>query len=504
MRRFIVLVGICLQTLSFGMAFAIPSSPIVVRPAGPRSAGAKSAMAAVGVKRSRVSKAEIFATDEIRVRVPAGLVGKAVHITQGADTIQKPASSLFKTFQSVEAAHSGHAAEVHVVLDTATRELYGEGFLKAMFRGLEVNSLAFADANGVRHEVVLDASTDAPMPMSTKAANDAPMAVWTGSSHPELGASLAKRLHVPEIKAERREDGRLLPMPTTAQVAGKRVVLVQTKRMGDAERFHLDLLEMLHSAYQAKRDGAASVMVVSPYLPYSRSDRMDTPGTTVGAAILPQLMKRAGVDDVVFYSVHQAQEVGIFQALHIRTAHASGELVLAERIASHLKKNDVDLDKLKVLAPDAGAAKRARVFARQLELQLGRPAGSIDIVVANKERNGNEIKLRFEGDVSGATVIAIDDETASGSTMKENASAARANGAKAVYGAVSHLTGAAQKRLTGSEVDRLFVLDTLPQHEVLASTDHPIEVIPIADHLAQLVKGLSTGKNVDKLLFFEH
>ena len=498
MTRFAAFFAFLLPTLTLGAALAAPGS-VVFRPSGAKSASARSAMLTSGVKRARIAKSEIFATDEMRVRLPGGLVGKNVHVTQGASTHATPATALFQAFQSVEAAHAGHAGAVHVTLDAATRELYGEQFLAAMFKGLDVDSLAFADGKGARTEAtLLDEKLASHGDLS-----EAPMAVWTGSSHPALGASLAKKLHVEEIKVEQGKNGKL-SSASAQQVAGKRIVLVQTKRMGNSERFHSDLLEMLHGAYEAKRNGAASVMVVSPYMAYSRSDRMDTSGTSVGAAILPQLMKRAGVDDVVFYSIHQAQEVGIFQALHIKTAHAAGEQVLASRIAEHLVKTDVPLETLKVLAPDAGAAKRARVFAKFLEKSLNRPAGSIDVVIANKERNGNVAKVRFEGDVTGATIIAIDDETASGSTMKQNADAARANGARAVLGAVSHLTGAAHKTLTGSSLDRLFVLDTLPQDELQKTTGHPIEVIPIADHLAKVVSGLNTGKNVDKLLFFEH
>ncbi len=509
MRRWILLATWCLQLVSVSAAFARGADSVVIRPSGARSPAASVAMTAANVKRARVAKALKFATDEIRVRLPGSMVGKAVYVSQGKDVHARPASSLFEAFQAVEAAHSGHAAEVHVVLDAATRDQYGEAFLAQMFRGLDARSLAFAGTKGERSEVSLVDLPEQRPSASVETLKKAPLAVWTGSSHPELGNALAKKLHVEEIQAERRDDGRLLPSPLPAQVAGKRIVLVQTKRMGDSERFHLDLLEMLHRAYEAKRDGAASVMVASPYLPYSRSDRMDTPGTTVGAAILPQLMKRAGVDQVLFYSVHQAQEVGIFQALHIKTAHAAGELVLAQSIAAHVTEMGIPLPTLRVLAPDAGAAKRALVFAKHLEQLLGMPHESLakTIVIADKQRSGEKgelVKVNFKGEVEGMTIIAVDDETATGTTLDENATAARASGAKSVIGAVAHLTGAAQKKLTGSAVDRLFVLDTLPQAEVRASTGHPVEVVPIADHLAQLVRGLNNGTNVDNLLFFEH
>jgi ribose-phosphate pyrophosphokinase len=261
---------------------------------------------------------------------------------------------------------------------------------------------------------------------------------------------------------------------------------------------------MLYAIWQAKRAGAAEVTVVSPYSSYSRSDRMDTVGTSVGAALLPQLLKRAGVDNVVSYSLHQAQEVGIFQALHIKVAHASGEGVLANRVGKYLHETSSDPQKVKVLAPDAGSAKRARVFRNFLARSLKLPEESIEVLIANKERHGNEINLSFSGDVAGAIAIAVDDEGASLSSMIELAAAARKGGAARTVAAVSHLTGLAAKKIEGSTIERLFALDTLPQDATRASGSKKVEVVSIARHLSKIVDAIDRGKNMNDQLFWEH
>ena len=140
---------------------------------------------------------------------------------------------------------------------------------------------------------------------------------------------------------------------------------------------------------------------------------------------------------------HQAQEVGIFQALNMQVLHASGEGILAARASAEIRDQGFATKDLVVMAPDAGAEKRARVFARSLARNLG--VSEIPVVTASKERNVNEISLRFNSDVKGKVAIAIDDETASGGTLNELGKAATGMGARRVYAAVSHLTAGHDK-----------------------------------------------------------
>jgi ribose-phosphate pyrophosphokinase len=448
-----------------------------------------------GLERPKVT---VFENEEIRVQLEHPVAGRKVYVTYTAES-GLGAQDLFRIFHGVGAGHMGRASSVNVLIDDAVGKRLGHEFLNDLFSAVRVDTVEYAAESGSR---VVNLGQSGTRPMSRKASDHTsePL-LWGGSSHPELLANLARALNIRGDRVDVDWKGPKLRVALPSDPKNRDVVLVQTKRVSDSERFHQDLVEMLRIAWEAKQRGAASITLVTPYLPYSRSDRMDAPGITIGAALLPQLMKGVGIDRVVFYSVHQAQEVGFFQAVGIEPVHASGEAILARRAASEFKAQHISPDKLVVVAPDGGAEKRARVFARSLAQELGVP--ELPMVTASKERTLNNISLRFNANVEGKVAIAIDDETLSGKTLNQLAQAARAQGAQTVYAAVSHLAGPAE-HIDPKTVAKLFVLDTLPQDEVRLAKQPGIEVVSIADHLASIVRALHSNEPLDDHLFLEH
>jgi ribose-phosphate pyrophosphokinase len=455
----------------------------------------------LGVRRFVRPKVQGFKNDEVSIRLTRSPQGRDVHVLQTAERGGE-ASALFRTLQTVEALHMNRAESVRVLLDDGIARRLGHGFVSDLLASVGVESVQYVGESPKTVKLAGRAGNHGRSAPSAASGSPREPLLWGGNSHPELLASLGQRL-------ERRADtvtvdwsGSGAPVTLPENPRGRDIVFVQSKRLSDPESFHRDMIEMLRVAWEAKRQGAGKITLVSPYLPYSRSDRMDAPGISVGAALLPQLMQRVGFHQVVFYSVHQPQVVGTFQALRMRAVHASGESILARRAASEFRQRGISASDIVVMAPDAGAEKRARVFADFLAKELG--IAELPIVTANKERHGTDIKLRFNADVRGKTTVAIDDETASGGTLNDLAQAARGQGAESVYAAVSHLAGPAHQKIDPKLIRHLFVLDTLPQQAVRESGHPAIEVVGIAEHLSKILKGLETGAPIDEHLFFEH
>jgi ribose-phosphate pyrophosphokinase len=451
-----------------------------------------------GQTRTRRAKVTVFGNDEMSVQLQRDVAGRDVSVVHGEEH-DAPAVSTFRTLHAIEAAHMGRARSVSVSIDKSLSRRYGREFLNDLLAGLEVDTVSHV-GDGDTEDVDL-VSRDRPARFRTQPRTGRSL-LWGGSSHPELLRALGKRLRkrAGQVGFDRTKGDLQVSLPSDP--AGRDVFLVQSKRVSNPEQFHEDMLEMLRMAWDAKKAGAGEITAILPYLPYSRSDRMDSPGISVGAALLPKLLKRVGVNRVVFYSVHQAQEVGIFQALNMQVLHASGEGILASRTAAEIRDQGFAMKDLVVMAPDAGAEKRARVFARALARELG--VQDIPLVTASKERNVDQISLRFNADVKGKVAIAIDDETASGGTLNELGKAANNLGARRVYAAVSHLTGPAYQKIDSKAIGKLFVLDTLPQERTRAAGHPSIEVVSVADHLATLVKRIDQNKPVDDLIFLEH
>ncbi|MCC6747905.1 MAG: ribose-phosphate pyrophosphokinase [Deltaproteobacteria bacterium] len=495
---------------------ASPSQPVVTSLfAVARKVARGGALHPVGI--------EPFSNDELSLRVPAAVQGRSIVVAQPAEA-REPSTALFRTLLAVAASQSNLASSVHVVLDRGLAKRFDPAFVATLFSALHADSLRYADAHGGPLERLLRPlrgsalaqrlGVDGPLvprPVhlpregrrSKRSGSAAPPLLWSGHGYPELARGVGEAMGLAPrfLPTEKAFQGRqILP----EDPAGRRVYLLQTKRLGDPEALHRDLFEVLYAAWQAKQRGAAEVTLVMPYLPYSRSDRMDTAGTTVGAAVLPQLARAVGVDRVAFYSVHQPQEVGFFLGQKIQVLHASGEAVLAPAVARHLKAKltPKELAKhVRVLAPDPGARKRALVFARLLAAELGLP--EVKVVVAEKERHGRDVKTRFTANVRKAVLVAIDDETASGKTLAQLVEPALAKGATSMLAAVSHLTGPAYRLLDSSRLERLFALDTVPQPRE-HHDNAKIEIVSVAQAVGRLLTTLDGRGDLSKQLFWEH
>ena len=84
------------------------------------------------------------------------------------------------------------------------------------------------------------------------------------------------------------------------------------------------------------------------------------------------------------------------------------------------------------------------------------------------------------------------------------AKAARGSGATHVFAAVSHLTGNARDKIRpGGDIDKLFVLDTLPQKETRESGNQAIEVVGIAETLGTVIGKLQQNNSIEAHLFLE-
>ena len=146
-------------------------------------------------------------------------------------------------------------------------------------------------------------------------------------------------------------------------------------------------MELLLLIDAARRASAARVTAVIPYFGYARQDRKDQPRVAIGAKLLANMITTAGADRVLGVDFHQHQLQGFFD---IPVDH----LYAAPVITRYFREKQ--LTDLVVVAPDVGAAKMARGFAKRLDATIG---------IIDKRRptaNVSEV-LHVIGDVEGRT-----------------------------------------------------------------------------------------------------
>ncbi len=306
------------------------------------------------------------------------------------------------------------------------------------------------------------------------------LSIFAGSSNPPLAESIAG--HAGTALTPRD----LTRFPDTesrvelnASVRGHEVFLIQPT--GPPVDGHL--MDLLLMADACRRAGAAKITAVIPYFGYARQDHRTSGRESVGARLVADLIAASGIDRVVAVDLHTA---ALEAAFSIPLEHLSAVPVLAEAIRPHLARESA------IVAPDLGAVKMARRYARILDLP---------VAIVHKTRISAE---RVEasgvaGEVRGRSPVIVDDMISTGGTIEAAHRALLAAGCSAdVIVASTHglFTGRAVERLAALGIKALFTTDSLPIQAMPLSI-HPVSLAPT---LAEAIKRLHENGSLAGLL----
>ena len=159
-----------------------------------------------------------------------------------------------------------------------------------------------------------------------------------------------------------------------------------------------------------------------PYIPYARQDRVMNPGEALSIKVFANIVNSLGFDKVIVDDPHSDVSAALLNNVQIR-----GQEILVAEFHDHLAGKDVT-----IVAPDAGARKKAQKVADRMRLPL---------VEAGKVRDlkTNEITgTAIFGDVKDRECVIVDDICDGGRTFIALAQALKENGAKRVILYVTH------------------------------------------------------------------
>jgi ribose-phosphate pyrophosphokinase len=311
--------------------------------------------------------------------------------------------------------------------------------------------------------------------------NPQDMAIFGGSGSLRLTQRICDYLAVPRGLSEvvRFSEGNLF-VRVQENVRGRHVYLVQSTAFPANDNF----MELLFWLDAFKRASAASVTAVVPYFSYAKGDKKDEPRVSIRARVCADAIEAAGADRVITLDLHAPQIQGFFR-IPVDDLYAIPVLCRAVR-AKHLED-------LVVVSPDAGFAKKARLYATALRCSL---------VIADKERVKHDEKaevLEIIGAVTGKTALVVDDVTISAGTLCEVAEKLTARGALGVHAAVSHgvFADGAMERIQRSPILSLLVTDSVEsQPEPLGSK---IELVSVAPLLGEAIRRIHNHESISVL-----
>jgi len=256
-------------------------------------------------------------------------------------------------------------------------------------------------------------------------------------------------------------------------VRGRDVFLVQSTFPNSD-----NLMELLLMIDAAKRASARTINAVIPYFGWARQDRKDKPRVSIGAKLIADLLRVAGINRLITMDLHADQIQGFFD---IPVDHLYASAVILPYLES------LKLDNLVIASPDVGGSKRANTYAKYLGCPL---------VLCNKTRaRANEVEsMQIIGEVEGKNVVLIDDMVDTAGTIAKAADVMIAAGAKSVRACASHcvMSGPASERVQNSTLEEIVFTDSIPYNNNCAK----VKQLSVADMFAETIRRVVNNESI--------
>ena len=305
------------------------------------------------------------------------------------------------------------------------------------------------------------------------------MPVLSGSSGRELAIALSEILEMESVLIESRKfpDGEgyvRVPSESFGIIRSEPVILVSNTFPDSGIMRTILMLEAINDIRKGdlenlKNEGeqimdnvGPGIFLAVPYYGYARQDKRFSPGETVSARVISEILGRS-CDGMVILDLHEPK---VLDGSELRIGFVSSMPEIADILEKEVNPDFI-------LSPDKGAIDRASEVAN---------IGGWEFSYLEKTRidaHTREHQAK-DLDVNGKVVAIVDDMISTGGTICRASDALRRQGAKAVYAACTHglFTGGALSRLA-NHVDGVYTTDSLR---------NPRSVVSSAPALARGIK----------------
>lgn len=305
----------------------------------------------------------------------------------------------------------------------------------------------------------------------------------SGTSNKPLASKISDCLEIPLVDPQIRRfaNGEIF-CEIEENVRGSDVFIVQPT----SAPVNDNLMELLIIIDALKRASVESITAVVPHYGYSRQDRKANPRTPISSKLVADLLTVAGASRVITMDLHAGQIQGFF--------NIPFDNLYASPVFLTYIKNNLNLDNLTLVSPDAGGIERVSWYAKRLEK---------DIALIDKRRTAPNVAkaMNIIGDVEGRDAVIIDDMIDTAGTLIEAAKTLKKNGANKIYAIATHgiFSNPAAERINNCvELEAVIVTDTIPLSKELKEVEK-IKVLSISEILSQSIHRTFTHDSVSSL-----
>ncbi len=288
----------------------------------------------------------------------------------------------------------------------------------------------------------------------------------------DFAKTLAEKLQAPLIRAESKvfPDGETyVRLPSRVETAVAVVVATMYPGQNDA------IVEAMLLAEASRGAGAKAVILVAPYMAYTRQDRRFLDGEPISIRAVLKALHAAGVDGFITVDIHKEASLADFPGPSLNVDPSPA-------IAEYLKSIGYTGDDVVIIGPDKGALGRAERVASKL-------GTSHDYLEKFRDRVTGEVTYRPKTvEVKGKRVVLVDDIISTGGTIAKAARMLYEQGAKEVVAVCTHglFVSNALEKLSSAKVKRVAASDTIPR--LPEGVDKYSVVGLVADSIDYMVK----------------
>jgi len=226
------------------------------------------------------------------------------------------------------------------------------------------------------------------------------MKILAGVTSHKLGEEIAKKLSLPLINLIHKQftDGE-----TYLQIEGKvedeDVIIIQNTFPNQEKH----LIEIMLIASTLKEYNASKVILLSPYLAYSRADRRRKEKEVISHKVILELLYKSGVDSVITFDVHNRESFTSFVP-ELEKFSITTIPLISDYLRSKIKDNSI------LVGPDKGISEELEY----LSLSLKVPFGCLEKF---RDPDDHKIIMKDPGlELKGKNVVLLDDVITSGGT----------------------------------------------------------------------------------------
>ncbi len=325
------------------------------------------------------------------------------------------------------------------------------------------------------------------------------MKIIAGNSHYTLAQSIADYLGMSLVECTiKKFSNSEIDCRINESIRHEHVFLIQTGGFNAENSVNDFIMETLIMIDACRRSNAKSITLVVPCYPYARADKKDSPRVAIGAKMMANMYKQAGVNRVIAVDLHASQIQGFFDI-------ACDNLYAIRLISDYFMETlfrDLTLkevqEKYIFVSPDNGGAKRIDAYSSSF---------NINNVIMHKQRDHSahskvdKIILIGEFDLSNKTAIVIDDMVDTAGTITKATDNLIAHGIKDIIIVFTHgiLSGPAIDRINRCKnISRVIVTNTLPQEDNMLRCDK-LEVVDISKLLGETIRRVMNGQSISDM-----